>query len=231
MRNNMEEMIEQTQQVEQTNQPDSTDSTNHVDESSQTTAQAQPAYENNQMRMMRLAKERIEQENSALQAKLKQYEQQRQQIEHDPEDLVPRKYVDERVKQIEQQLYQTSTEYKLKNHYPDFDKVVNDDTIALLKDKNPVLASAIGQVTDIYSQAAAAYEAIKNLGIYTADSYTKEKDKAQENAQKPRTIGSLDPQHAKGNSPLSYANAFAEGSKEYYQQLWKEVNHYRKQNT
>ena len=177
------------------------------------------------IRALRSSKEKLEQQNRELLNRLKQIEEKQQsqakaapEQKYDPDDLVERRYVDERLKNIEQQVTQTSTEYRLKNQYPDFDKVVNDATIAQLKEKNPVLADAIGQVPDFYNKAAAAYEAIKNLGLYNEDNYAKERAQAQDNSQKPRPLTSISPQ--KADSPIAQANAFAEGlTDDYKKQL------------
>lgn len=199
-------------------------------EQEQPQAQSAPV-ETEGMKELRAQRERLAKENRELMMRLKQVEDAKKAIadDGDPDDLVPRRYVDERLKAVERQVMQTSTEYKIKNNYPDFDKVVNDATIERLKEKNPALAYAIGQVGDIYSQASAAYEAIKNLGIYVEDNYARDREKAQENAAKPRTLQSIASNSQKSHSPLSGVNAFAEGSKEYKEQLWKEMNYYRKQ--
>ncbi len=193
-------------------------------------AQAAP-IETEGMKSLRSERERLSKENRELMIRLKASEDRQKAMQDagDPDDLVPRRYVDDRLRAVEKQLHQTSTEYKLKTNYPDFDKVVNDATISHLKEKNPALAYAIGQVGDVYSQASAAYEAIKNLGIYVEDTYSKDRERAQENASKPRTLQSIASNSQKSHSPLSGVNAFAEGSKEYKEQLWKEMNHYRKQ--
>lgn len=183
------------------------------------------------IKSLRNDRERLAKENRDLMMRLKEMESKNKTIQDsgDPDDLVPRRYVDERLRAVEKQMHQTSTEYKIKNNYPDFDKVVNDTTISQLKEKNPALASAIGQVGDIYSQASAAYEAIKNLGIYIEDNYSKDRERAQENASKPRTLQSISSNSQKTHTPLSQVNAFTDSSKEHKEQLWKEMNFYRKQ--
>lgn len=200
----------------------------HQEQSEPQQAQAAPV-ETEGMKSLRSERERLARENRELMQRLKEAEAARHADQGDPDDLVPRRYVDERLKAVERQVQQTSTEYKLKTNYPDFDKVVNDATIAHLKEKNPALAYAIGQVGDVYSQASAAYEAIKNLGIYVEDTFERDRERAQANAAKPKTLQSIASNSQKSHSPLSGVNAFAEGSKEYKEQLWKEMNYYRKQ--
>lgn len=215
----MEEYINQDDQQEVVEQQEQ-----------QPEAQAAPV-ETEGIKTLRSDRERLARENNELMRRLKEAEmrQKAAQDAGDPDELVLRRDVDKRFRELEHQLHQTSTENKLKNNYPDFDKVVNEATISHLKEKNPALAYAIGQVGDTYSQASAAYEAIKNLGIYVEDNYSKDRERAQENASKPRSLQSIASNAQKSHSPLSQVNAFAEGSKEYREQLWKEMNHYRKQ--
>ncbi len=188
--------------------------------------QASQTQESEGVRSLRSERERLSRENKELLNRLKIAEEQRGQAQpnYDPDDYVPRQYVDNELKSIKKQLQEAS----IKNNYPDFDKVVNDSTIGLLKENNPALAYAISQVGDTYSQASAVYEAIKNLGLYTEDKFEKDRNTAQQNANKPKPLQAVTPQNQKTNSPLSHANAFAEGSEEYRNQLWKEMNFYRK---
>ena len=54
-----------------------------------------------------------------------------------------------------------------------------------------------------------------------------DKRKAQENSAKPRPMASVSPQQ--GESPLSHANAFANGlTPELQKQLWKEMQDAKK---
>lgn len=182
---------------------------------------------------LRNARNELEKKNRELEKRLRQIEEaqkaQASQSNYDPEDLVQRRYVDERVQQLEKQVQQTTMEYRIKTQYPDFDKVVNDATIAALKEKNPALATAIGQTPDIYSQASAAYEAIKSLGIYTQDTYSADRERAQYNTNKPRSSHQLGV-NAKSSNPLSTVNSFTgKLTDEYKQNVWKEMQQYMKQ--
>lgn len=211
---NYEQPIQQTEslevsQAEQTAQP--TQTTNS------------PQQEN--FRNLRTAKERLEQENRELQQRLKSFETA-QQPQYDSDDYVPRSYVDAQLQVQRKQLEQLTTEYRLKTQYQDFDKVVNNETIEILKEKNPSMAHALGQIQDEYAKASGAYEAIKALGIYQEDNYQQERARAEKNAASPRpahTVGTR-----RNDSPLSYANAFAEGSKEHLDALYKELIQSRK---
>ncbi len=107
-----------------------------------------------------------------------------------------------------------TVEIKLKNQYPDFDKVITQDNLQALSTMNPDLADMISQTPDMYKRAKLAYDMVKQYGIYQdapkSPTYDAEKAVAQKNAAKPRPLASVSPQQ--GDSPLSKANAFANGS-------------------
>ncbi len=214
----------ETQVVEQTN-----DQATEVSPETTHTAPAAPAGEYTQdFRNLRTAKERLEFENRELQARISKIEEERKKEKYDPDELVERSYVDKQLKETKAEMQRMSNEYRLKANYPDFDKVVNETTIAKLKEKNATIAAAIGQVPDTYSQAAAAYEAIKTMGIYNEDVYSDDRQRAQDNANKPRPLQSIAPQ--KGDSAVPTATAFGEGlTDERKREVWKEMQHYMKQ--
>jgi hypothetical protein len=68
---------------------------------------------------------------------------------------------------------------------------------------------------------------IKKLGIYTEDTYQADRERAQNNANKPRPLASVSPQQ--GESALSHANPFAGGlTPELKTSLLKEMEAARK---
>jgi hypothetical protein len=86
----------------------------------------------------------------------------------------------------------------------------------------PEVAATINSSSDLYNQASSAYTLIKKLGIHNPDAYKAEKAIVQENAAKPRPTASLSPQT--GDSPLSNANAFANGlTDDVKKQLYREM--------
>jgi chromosome segregation ATPase len=116
--------------------------------------------------------------------------------------------LEEQVTQSKQQSQSWTTEARLKHQYPDFDKVVSASNIASLSEMYPDVAKTIGDSQDLYSKAVTAYTVIKNLGIYT-DDFQKDKVIAAQNVAKPRPLTSIAP--TQGDTPMSRANAFAEG--------------------
>jgi hypothetical protein len=128
------------------------------------------------------------------------------------------------LKQFHKYSNETNAEQRILQKYPDFYKVVSKDNALLLKELEPEMASVISKEPDIYSQSIAAYKAIKQFGIYREENvYEPEKTRALQNAAKPRPLASLSPQQ--GDSPLSHANAFADGlTPELKKHLLKEMN-------
>lgn len=168
-----------------------------------------------------------EQQKAVLEARKVQEEQTLQ-----PDDLVEGKHLskyDKKIKELEeklssyqQQSYQMTAEQQLKTQFPDFEKVVNEQTINDLKLVDPDLAASIGANPDLLSKARTAYNAIKRLNIYKEDMYTEDKKRAATNENKPRPLASVSPQQ--GDSPLSHANAFANGlTDDLKKQLLKEM--------
>lgn len=118
-------------------------------------------------------------------------------------------------------------ERRLLDEMPDIYKVLSEENIFLLNEHEPEMAEAIRSNTNLYTKSKAAYRAIKNMGIYKEDPYSLDKSQAHKNALKPRPMASVAPQQ--GDSPLSKANAFANGlTKDLQTQLLKEMEHARK---
>jgi hypothetical protein len=122
------------------------------------------------------------------------------------------------------QATQDTVEVKLKSQFPDMDRVLTHENLQSLSQMNPDLADMISNTPDIYKRAKLAYDMVKQFGIYKDPTmYDQDKVVAQKNAAKPRPLASVSPQQ--GDSPLSKANAFANGamSKELKDQMHKEM--------
>lgn len=175
--------------------------------------------------------ERAERERDELLRRLNEIENRKtqqvqpQQVEEEDinigkDDIVEGKHLskyDRKIKDMQAKLDQykqqtdlTATETRLKNQYPDFDKVVSKDNIEMLRSTYPEIAETLNNSSiDIYSKAVSAYTLIKRLGISPEDVYQEDKMKAQKNSAKPRPLTSINPQQ--GDTPLSRANAFSNG--------------------
>lgn len=125
-------------------------------------------------------------------------------------------------KELEEQSYTNSAETRLRSKYNDFDKVMTLDNIKTFSAAYPELAESINSSADLYSKAVSAYTLIKRFGIYDDQPYEAEKNKAIVNTAKPRPLTSIGAQQ--GDSPLSRANAFANGlTEELKKQLREEM--------
>lgn len=192
--------------------------------------------------------DRYEREREDLMRKIYELEaaksqpQKPQQKEEDEfeiadDDLIEAKYLkkySQQLKEMKEELRSykdqanlTSVDARLKARFPDLDNVVTRENLSVLRESYPELADSLNSNSDLYNKGAAAYTLIKKLGIATEDTYQEDKIKAQKNASKPRPLASVNPQQ--GDSPLSKANAFANGlTDDLKKQLLKEMNMYRK---
>ena len=214
----------------------------------QAAAPAPQQEEQKHFRALRQSKEKAERERDEAIRVLREMEAARQQqppqldeddsIQIGSDDIAEGKHlnkVTKKIKKLEEQItkyqkqsFEVAAETRVKTQYPDYDTVVSPDNIEILKTTYPELARTIsGSNEDLYSKAVSAYTLIKKLGIHQEDTYLADKATAQRNAAKPRPLNSVSPQQ--GESPLSHANAFANGlTEDLKKQLYKEMQESRK---
>lgn len=207
-----------------------------------------PTQQETNFKTLRANKDKLELERNEALEKLAKYEQQKADIkpqsaptiqESDDyglglgeDDLAEGKHLrkinahikklEEQVKGYQQQSSEIGVETKIKQQYPDFDKIVSKDNIELLRSLHPEIAQTINSSNDLYSKAVSAYTMIKKLGIVQEDNFQQDRDLAQKNAAKPKPLTSVSPQQ--GDSPLSNANAFANGlTNDLKKQLYREM--------
>ena len=227
--------------------------TESIEETQQVSeAPEQPQADNSKemnFRAIREAKERAEYErdeynkqNRALQEELQRAQQGASgAVEEDygvgTDDLLDGKHYRKMMKEVEslkkqltnvhQETSSVAIETKLKQQYSDFDTVVSAKNIKALREAHPQLAQTLLNDPDLYSKGSSAYTMIKNLGLDKKDLYDRDKALAEQNHNKPRPLSSIAPQQ--GDSPLSHANAFANGlTPELKNQLLHEMNEAKK---
>ena len=170
-------------------------------------------------------------------ARLKQQEEPDEEIDIPigNDDIVEGKHIKEmykKVKKLESELSRSrqqysavSAEQKLKSQFTDFDKVVTEENIKILAQMHPPAANTLRNTQDLYDAGYMAYTLIKQFHIDTP--HVTDIERAQKNAAKPKPLNSISPQQ--GDTPLSRANAFANGlSEDLKSQLLKEMNEARK---
>lgn len=139
------------------------------------------------------------------------------------------KRLENQLKQQQQQTYEQLAEARVKAQFPDFEQVVSVDNIKMFSELYPEVAESINSHQDLYKKAVAAYTMIKKFGIVPDETYKADAERAQKNASKPKPLASVNPQY--GDSPLSKANAFANGlTPELAKQLRKEMEEARRNN-
>jgi len=208
-----------------------------------TEVESKPSHEDQDKnwKEVRKAKEKAERERDELLRQLQDIEtrsqtpkEEEEDVSLAPDDLVEWRHVEKKIKKLEEELKtfqesssQSNAESRLKSQFPDFDKVVNKENIELLKQTEPEMANLLLQGKDLYSKGVSAYKMLRNLGIYKEDHYADDRERAQRNSKLPRSSSSVGAQS--GDSPISKANAFAEGlTPDLKKNLWKEMEMYRK---
>ncbi len=201
----------------------------------------EPESERN-FRELREKVKRIERERDEATSILRQIEQsalQQQSAQQVPpkddvssysdDDLLEGRHLKQEVNSIRKKMeeYQRkvneqTVEMQLKAQFPDFEKVMTYENVTEIRRVDPEMAQSLYANPDLKSQAIATYKQIKRLGIAKEDNYSPDRDRANRNSSKPRASVSLSPQE--GDSPLSRANAFANGlTPELKEQLYKEM--------
>lgn len=185
---------------------------------------------------VRQARARAERERDEAYARLREIENAQKNnipveddVDLNPDDLPEWRHVKKEISKMqrkldayEQRSMASTAENRIRASFPDFDTIVNHDTIRTLREMEPELAQSIADSKDPYNQAAAAYKAIKRFGIAEEDNYVPDRERVSKNNSKPRPTQTIAPQQ--GDSPLSHANAFANGlTPELKKQLYKEM--------
>jgi hypothetical protein len=186
---------------------------------------------------LRLARDRVARERDEALRRLQEYEarnsnrqasadEEEDELSIDADSLVEGKHlktVNKKIKQLEKSLAQATTtaiENSLRAKFSDFDAVVSQENVTLLRDLYPEVANVIAASPDLYSKSVAAYNFIKSQGLGAQKNFDRDREQAQRNAAKPRPLVST-----KGTSPLAHVNEFANGplTEEYKKQLYKEM--------
>lgn len=109
--------------------------------------------------------------------------------------------------EVNRQREAATMEERLMSKYPDYEQVVTQENIELLKKTEPELALSLHSLAhDPYAQAVAAYKLMKKTSTGQTKPVSNEKKKALENSQKPMSVQAVTKQSAIGS-----AHAFENG--------------------
>lgn len=167
----------------------------------------------------------LEEELSLIKRKQEEiYNSQQNSSEEElaPDDIPEWKHVEKRFKKLENYIKQKETATipdRLNSKFNDFEKVVSEGNVELLKKQEPELFVSITSNQDLYQKGVAAYKAIKALKIYKDDLYKEEKKHVQQSSSRPMSAQSI-----QGQGAIHDANLFAKGlTPELKKQLYKEM--------
>lgn len=234
-------MVENNQfEVEQENNEQEVSQSEENTQVEQVQEQPKESSSERNFKALREKAERAERERDELIQKMRDIETAKQKVQEEQDDdwgiseddIVEGKHLRKLKKELrnlqsqlkdnEQRSYQMALEARLKIQFPDFDSVVSKENVEKLQKEYPEIAATLSSSKDLYSSAVSAYTFIKKIGISEGDSYEREHQRVAKNSSKPRPLASVSPQS--GETPLSHANAFANGlTEELKAQLWKEM--------
>jgi hypothetical protein len=153
------------------------------------------------IKAMREAKRKAEQERDELLNRIKELETSKNKFVDDDDDLYEdditktKKELQELKSQWQAQQNQAKVfqiEQKLKAGFPDLEQVVNDETIEVLKARDKSFAKIIDSqpqsVDELYNRAVSAYALIKKYGIYVEDNHKADRARVEKNMSKPRPV-------------------------------------------
>lgn len=192
---------------------------------------AREAEQERNWRAMRESQEQLRMEleqqrlrNAALEQEFqKRYKAAPEKVEEDLPQLAPDDWITaDQYKKMTQKLIKESVAKALeedrkaraaqefpdrvKAKFSDFDAVVSEENVNKLKALEPEIAQALGQISDPYAQAVAAYKYIKTLVPATDPKVEAAKQRIADNATKPGTATTNN-----STSPLAHAGAFERG--------------------
>jgi hypothetical protein len=227
-----EETVEQSRTVEQpeTSQGEAPESQEVVPEGEQSKTEEQSRTEEEakqvrNFRRLREEKEKAEKERDELVRYLQSIQKPKEtEPEEDlninvaSDDLVEGKVIhklDKKYKKLErafeeQRVYsqQVAMEAKILKQFPDFQDVVNDESVSRFNKEEPEIAESIGSCPDYYKKAIAAYKAIKRSEPHgkNLNRYEKEEEIIKRNMSKPKSVNYVSNNK---KSPLHNANAYS----------------------
>ena len=119
-----------------------------------------------------------------------------------------------------QGLKQELMEQKVRSQFPDYNDVVNPDSIRRFRELDPEMAYSLSKSDDPYALSVAVYKALKRMGADN-DDVPMEKKRAEANLKKPMSISAV----PKASTPLGAAGMSQNGflSKERKSEIWKEM--------
>jgi len=206
-----QDQVEQVEQVEQ-------EVTEQVEEShipqesevSEPEVSDKPSKEDikaSNMQALRESRNKIQQERDDYARRLKEMEDnlKKKDVDDDDEYEDPTQKELKLIKRHLGEMSSNNSRMKLQSQFPDFGKVVNNDSITVLKHRFPEIASTLDQSTDIYTTGVSAYNIIKKFGLHEFEDNKEQAQRVQNNISKPRPVSSI-----KSQSALTHASDYSD---------------------
>jgi len=141
----------------------------------------------------------------ALEAQQKAAVLPRKDLDFDDDEFDENKKEIRLLKQQYADMAVNNSRMKLYTEYPDFAKVVTQESIAILQQRFPEIAATLNQGRDTYSTGVSAYNIIKKFGLHVDEETTNNREHVETNINKPRPVSSL-----KSSSALANAGDYSD---------------------
>ena len=168
-----------------------------------------PTVQQENLKALRESRNKLQAERDQYSARIKQLEQANAKTADSLDDDLD--YEDDSTKEIKvikkhlAEMSVNNSRMKLQTQYPDFNKIVNQDSISILKERFPEIAATLDQSTDIYNTGVSAYNIIKKFELHRFEDFEDQKRKVETNINKPRPANTI-----KATSALVHASDYSD---------------------
>ncbi|HUV84176.1 MAG TPA: hypothetical protein VMV86_00620 [Methanosarcinales archaeon] len=126
-------------------------------------------------------------------------------LDFDEDEYDPNKKEIKLLKQQYAEMAVNNSRMKLYSQFPDFSKVVTEESISILRQRFPEIAATLDNGQDFYSTGASTYNIIKKFGLHVEEDYVNERERVEKNLNKPKPVSSI-----KSTSALSNARDYSD---------------------
>jgi hypothetical protein len=103
------------------------------------------------------------------------------------------------------EMAQANERMRLYTEIPDFNKVVTEESIAILQQRFPEIAATLNNSNNTYSTGKSVYNIIKKFGLYVNEDQESKKNMVEKNINKPKASATI-----KNTSALSNINDYSD---------------------
>jgi len=126
-------------------------------------------------------------------------------VDDDEYEYDPHKKEIQNLKRQYAEMAQANERMRLYTEIPDFNKVVTEESIAILQQRFPEIAATLNNSNNTYSTGKSVYNIIKKFGLYVNEEQESKKAMVEKNINKPKASATI-----KNTSALSNVNDYSD---------------------